>query len=552
MDNILIIEDNTTNIAKALGVKNRLVYFNQSTDEKITDWLLKGIENLGNISQTIKKIILPCRIGTDDNSFTGIHIGLHIRLTKKLSENIRFASIVFLSAETREEIVEDMLEQNNKNGLFLFTGGVSITEELDIARTMPLELINQEIFNKEVLPALAIEQQKDKGHQLANEWGAFRLAKFAGYRLSIPEPSDLFFKYKDALTQNETEITDDGKIGLLNIKCDALLIDDQAFKGWSDALGFILKKKIINPNKSSKLTVITSFEEANAISSFQEYDVIFLDIRLFPEEDKSNKIVDIEEYSGTKILKKIKNENRGTQVIIFTASNKIWNIDKLKSLGADGYYIKESPEYVLSSKFSKDNFEGLKKSIEKTLQKMPLRDIYKKIEANKSKLNQLKKTRAIDNDFSKFMTIQFDLTYSLIERANNRNDFAIAYIMLFKCIEMINEYYVIENSNVWTIPKISGDDKLKRYSFNSTENPNYFESKPTTFEKIAGLGIQYLGLTPNQIWKLRWNIFRRNEFIHPDKKQLTEKEEFEKNKIYSFEGFVELLESINNIIINLK
>jgi len=557
MENFLVIEDKSTKVADALGVKNKLIYSGQSTDKEVTDWLIKGVEEMGNMSNNISKIIMSCRIGVDDNSFFGIDIGLHIRLTKRLPENIRFAQIVFLSVKMRDEIVEDLLKQKSKNGLFLFTKGVVLTEDIKSASSIPTESINQDIFYNEILSNIVIEQQKDKGHQLANEWGALRLAKFAGCRLSISEPTNLFFKYKDAFTLNELGITDDGKIGIEPKSCKALLIDDQASKGWSEVLEFILKKKIINPAKTSTLKVITTFEEAMSFSGFQDYDIIFLDLRLFPEEDKLNKVFDIEDYSGTKILKTIKKENDGTQVIIFTASNKIWNIDKLKVLGADGYYIKESPEYVLSTKFSKDNFSELKKSIENCLVNKPLRDIYRKIKDNKERLILLKKNRTIDGSTSKSLSLHLDLSYSLIKNAVRKDDYAIAYIILYRCIETFNNDFVIFNKECdsWTIPKIvDTNNKLKRYCFNSTENPKYFESTPTTFEKIAGFGIQYLGFSKKQIWQFRWNIFRRNEFIHPEQdiNKLSDEEKKEKDKIYSFAGFEELLESISNIIMNLK
>ena len=563
MDNILVIEDKSTNLANALGVRSKLTYSGQSTDEEITEWLKKGAEEMGNISRNISKIILPCRIGIDDNSFMGIYIGLHIRLTKQLPENIRFAQIVFLSVETREEILEDLLKQKNKNGLFLFTKGVVLTEDIKVVHSIPAEFIDQDVFYNEILSNIVIEQQKDKGHQLANEWGAFRLAKFAGCSLSIPEPANLFFKYKDTLTLNELGIKGDSLTGRVKKSCKALLVDDQAYKGWFDVLNFILRKKVIWEDETLKLDVFSSFDEAMSFSGFQDYDIIFLDLRLLPEEDKTNKVIDIEEYSGSKILKKIKKENKGTQVIIFTASNKIWNIDKLKEkedFGADGYYIKESPEFVLSEKFSKENFLELKTSIEKCLYKKPLRDIYRKIEGNKERLSQLKKNNIIDKDLLKPLNLQMDLAYSLIQRAVNKDDYAIAYITLFKCIECINDCYVVSisdyKSTYWTITKIANtNNKLKQYDYESVETKpaKFKEAGPSTFEKIAGFAIQYLALKEEHIRQIGWNIFRRNKFIHPpDEDSLTERQKLEKDKIYSFAGFEELLESISNIIMNLK
>ena len=76
---------------------------------------------------------------------------------------------------------------------------------------------------------------------------------------------------------------------------------------------------------------------------------------------------DISAYSGAKLLKSIKEKNKGTQVIIMTASNKAWNMKHLLKLGADGYYVKESPGVAFSSDFSHSNYQNFKTEVEKIL-----------------------------------------------------------------------------------------------------------------------------------------------------------------------------------------
>jgi len=66
------------------------------------------------------------------------------------------------------------------------------------------------------------------------------------------------------------------------------------------------------------------------------YDLIFLDIRL-TEEDKT---VKIEDTTGFKLLRQIKELNRGTPVILFTASERVESYKKALSFLADGYWIK--------------------------------------------------------------------------------------------------------------------------------------------------------------------------------------------------------------------
>lgn len=49
----------------------------------------------------------------------------------------------------------------------------------------------------------------------------------------------------------------------------------------------------------------------------------------------------------------IKKINPGIQVIIFSATNKVWNLQALQEAGADGFIIKESPENSIDPNFTK-------------------------------------------------------------------------------------------------------------------------------------------------------------------------------------------------------
>ncbi len=49
---------------------------------------------------------------------------------------------------------------------------------------------------------------------------------------------------------------------------------------------------------------------------------------IFQEQYLQIKLNTIDDFTGTKVLKVIKEINPGIQIIIFTASNKVWNIEK--------------------------------------------------------------------------------------------------------------------------------------------------------------------------------------------------------------------------------
>ena len=371
-NNILVIEHASSSISAKLKC-DKIEYNNQSKDEDIHRWL---ISNKSILSAT-QKIIIPVRLGTEDAEYLGLHIGLHIRLTKEL-EDVRLLPILFITEDSKEEILTNQINNHKeKSALLLFTKGSYLLSafSLDEYISKPLSNIDETTLFEKVVPSLNIENTKDPGHQLANDWGAFRLAKFAGYSLKLEKPSSLYFKFKDSLTNNEVAPDTNTNIGVFNESCKALLIDDNADSGWKEILEHILKRKIIMPGKVCSLDVIRTFEDALEFTNYINYDVIFLDLRLLKEEDKINQISNISDFTGTKVLRKIKDINKGIQVILFTASNKVWNIERLLEIGANGYYIKESPEYILSDVFSKENYSELLVTVKKTLSHKYLREV---------------------------------------------------------------------------------------------------------------------------------------------------------------------------------
>lgn len=140
-----------------------------------------------------------------------------------------------------------------------------------------------------------------------------------------------------------------------------LLIDDNGNKGWEQ----ILRK--IFPIDSLAIQLATTYN--TAIEKLKnDFDLIFLDIRLDTNDHHSFKI---EDYSGYKVLKEIKKDfksiNFSTPIILLTASNKIWNIDAFRNYGVDAYYIKEHPDFIFDKETSKQNYNNLKQNFERLI-----------------------------------------------------------------------------------------------------------------------------------------------------------------------------------------
>jgi len=137
-----------------------------------------------------------------------------------------------------------------------------------------------------------------------------------------------------------------------------LLIDDEANNGWKE----ILEKVLFGDNP---IEFALNVPEATELLNKFKYDIIFLDLR-FGEEDHDEK--NIEKFGGYNLLsdvirKSLHAVNFSTPVILFTASNKIWNIFEMLQNGADSYYIKEHPDTSFDLEFSRRNFIRLKTNV---------------------------------------------------------------------------------------------------------------------------------------------------------------------------------------------
>ncbi|NJN25522.1 MAG: hypothetical protein HC819_05940 [Cyclobacteriaceae bacterium] len=271
-NSIAIIAEGSQNLADEFGFI-RIEYFQEITDQKIDEW----VKHFFSKYPDIEKIIIPVRLGKDDSDYTGLRVGLHIRLTKELGKK-RLIPIMFLSEQTRNEIIGNQIFNiNEKTSVLLFTPGVKIIGSFDLNKET-IDGFNNHITEEElksqVLPKLLITNQREQGHQLANEWGVFRLAKFAGIELtSIKLPTDLYFKYQFSKTDLNVQPHGYTKIGLQSKGCDAMLIDDNANEGWKEVLEHILKSNI--NLHSSKLDILTTYEEAYAYQDYESKDIIF-------------------------------------------------------------------------------------------------------------------------------------------------------------------------------------------------------------------------------------------------------------------------------------
>ena len=382
-------------IIEQLGIPDNQVISTQTFEKENNyhDWLTEVFKN-----NELKKILIPLNLNTNDPINDGLKIALHIRLNYELAVIKRIVPIIFLSDFTLDVIIRnndfdpDINPQN-----ILFTKGVFLSSfDSDQIKKLiyKVEPCAENEYHVRILNKLKITQKASVGkHSISNAWGCFKLAQVTGLRDEIYKDENvteqlktLYAKY--LICYNDT-YTNDKLIDISPIKCNGkkiLFIDDQAEEGWS-----ILMKNIFKGAGNDFLAIDSSKYKNSETKLFHDFegfysecqkqigkdwDLILLDLRLNPEkEDIDNEIISPTHFSGYKLIDEFLNQNEGYQIIVSTASNKIWNINAVLRRGASSYYIKESPEFNYSIKITKKNYENFKDDVKKCFEKDYLRPV---------------------------------------------------------------------------------------------------------------------------------------------------------------------------------
>ncbi|WP_316834461.1 hypothetical protein [Pedobacter nutrimenti] len=445
MDGIFILNDNANEFSQKIiheiEIKS-IEYYDLRTDKDIDTYVTKIFEH-----NTIDKLLIPVSLGEEIGNNMGIRIALHIRFSANIGKK-HLLPIILISDSSLETL---LIDQENKYALIATTDGCVLSpQDIDEIRsfatyTLPANEIN---FNTNVLGNLIIKGPETIGsHSMANEWGVVQLDRIANLNsLDTSAPAlekkvSLYFKYLSSINRGRTVATSIGSSIALSTpntipsyERKILYIDDEGYKGWTLALEKIFR--------GGRLTVITGehlsevdFLEKISSEINKDWDLILLDLRLLPlKEDITGQVHPIGDYSGTKKLKEIKAINEGLQIIIFTASNKAWNMRDLIDLGADGYYIKESPEYLIPDHLSLLNYESFKKQVQRCFGRDYLRKLYIRKEA------AINNVFNPDSDFLTYSKAALNEFFKLIKLDMRES----AFLTLFLPIEQYTEAIVTD------------------------------------------------------------------------------------------------------------
>lgn len=482
---------------------------------------------------------------------------LAIRLSLHEKKKVALIPIIFMSSLTPD------IFKNSPYSTLLQTKGISFETPLYTPTAVELmEPLMAKDYRPYFLDLIKVKPNSTEGrHSIANQWGADVLNRIAlggetNNSLILNARKSLYFKYVNSLTLDEKLIEDICKNVVIETEISTmtsidgsgkriLLIDDEAEKGWSDVLSKMIKNVDLQTIHEQVPDYDSLSAESKSMIESNNYDLIFLDLRMNGIQEEN--VISTDEFSGMRILKSIKKKNRGVQVIMFTASNKAWNMKALIDAGADGYYIKESPEYAFPLKYSISNTKSFCNNIKKCLERSYLKDIAGKIKAYKKELSNSN----YDVNFVNKVCVQLDVAYTLISTAITQEQFAFAYISLEQILEIISEELIVLDNYHYIIDETQ--EECKDWILSSGQcrpGKNYNWNDYPQWKKICSLYYQLWNGRDSKFGEeIHFLIDKRNAFMHNDKEKLKKADINNiKMDLYSKDGFIRLFKMISKIL----
>jgi len=536
-----------------IGSKSGLELFSSIRSEKLKMVLLPEDSealNVYNYSETEDNSLYLIESMPDKANplnYNGVSIALKIYFSHLKGDKLKFKIIIW-GFEDKTTFFEDC-----DYSMFLKCPGIEYLQVLstpdNISYSLGLIDKNDALENLKNIGIKPPTSYKSH-HSITNEWAISRWSEYLGNEtpLFTEIESSLYFQYLktihglEPIQKNETYLVSNNK--------RLLLIDDEEGKGWK-----LFFDKLKLPGSNLKIESIGSDfkhystkdeivrKATDKIKQFNP-DTIILDLRLHDADFEENRP---KQLTGFMILEKIKKEiNKGIQVIIFTASNKIWNYQTLQEVGFDGFIIKESPELSVDESFTAEAISDLKNQLDICFKRSYLKVIYNDTININDSLNKLNYCR----DFIETIKNQISMAYYLLSKAKENEEFAYAFVTLYMVLETINKKLVVQNEEdrFWYI----NGEKLKNWFYDSgkyIENKNHHvkERNPPEWQKLAGLYFQSWKGQNHEFVNETYHLIKyRNGFLHNDKKIKESNIKFQ--DIYNQKGFINLFEKIKEIL----
>lgn len=423
----LFIRTDTRYIQNAINGATEKTLFIDVSDEKLSTRLCEWLSQ-----NEYDNIFIPLCFGQTLSDFNGLRLATHIRCTETPNQLTRIFIYSFVGIEfLLENEYFNILKTKN---IHLIPYKKKAFQEFG---NKPAPSFTKNELSKEIVK-LKIDPPKNyaDNHSIANEWAIHQWAKLIGCddteeleKVFKNVNSNLYFKYlrtafpisgNDKISPKELEIKYEG-----NPK--VLLIDDEAEKGWDEIFAFLLW----DTNKIYLETIGYDFKglDRNQIKDKsiakiknENFEVVVLDFRLSQQdfgESNTNSITSV------KLLESIKEYNPGIQVLVFSATNKIWNLQSLQGAGCDYFIYKDSNDSINKSCMSL--IHGMEESLKRA-------SVLKEVFSNFTFLRSL--SNKLSPDFQSHIDNNLEVCFKLLSNSFQEPKYLnFAFLQLFLIIE---------------------------------------------------------------------------------------------------------------------
>ncbi|MBO1884360.1 hypothetical protein J4N46_07980 [Capnocytophaga sp. Marseille-Q4570] len=493
------------------------------SDERLHNILTKELNG-----KRCDNVFIPLCFGNSLSDYNGLRLASHIRCTET---PIQLSNIYIYGFVGYEKLLAhpcfNILKTKNVK---LIDYSVEAIQKIDKDELLS-SLEKSDLPNE--IKKLALVSPKDN-HSITNEWAVYRWATTINTNDDDIEiiakniENSLYFKYlKTIYPITKSKELSSIKIEKNNKNPKILYIDDEAEKGWNEIFATILYDNNELNYISLDIDYKTLSKNEIISSSIQKIkedntDIVILDFRLHSSDFSKN--VPIQEVTSVQILKAIKEYNAGIQVIIFSATNKIWNLQTLESSGADGFIIKEAPENSVDPNFTQDTINNFQKVMEKSIRMTFLKEAYSIMNEIKIYLEK-KGSNKKENELKNEIILQLETAFECLKKTESNNYFKLSYISLFKIIELITIFYVEGRF----LKKGKNITPIEWYNEKKECFEEYKDDKDiSTKSKIIYIYNHLGGDVKNIFSEISTICEKRNNIIHPEsirKQNIVEEQE---------------------------
>lgn len=406
------------------------------------------IENNDNFRDIVSRIgnenvilILPSSLSIESiSSYGGINLALecyfHI-----LNNNLLESSIIICGFENKGAFYDHcpLSDIVRCSGIqYACDAKAAVSLALKIPHKIEKRRALEELRMVRVAPPAAFKSH----HTITNEWCIMRWSKYLGLKCnSLSAINSLYFRYLNTI-YSPLQVNSFKKI-LIKSSGKILVIDDEINKGWDSFYNSLFSNypdidhKCIGEDFKGKSQDTIIAESIEIVKSFDPH-VVLVDLRLHESDHDKKDAENAAQITGVRLISEIKGKiNKGIQIIGVTASNKVWNYQKVKNL-VDGYIIKESPEFSAESDYTSISVKSLLDSISHALEHKYLKSVYSDIITIENKFGKLE---LMDDEMFRQIITNLRMSFHLESTAQSNEQYAFAYIELFQIIEIINKYF---------------------------------------------------------------------------------------------------------------